>query len=376
MRSKRKQKVLYILHHSPPVHGAAKVGDYVKASLELKTAFTNKYIKIKSSTSITNIGKFGFLKIWYGIQLVAEVSLMLFFFRPNKIYFTTSPSGFAFYRDFIIMTILKSYRWFRSCELFFHYHSSGVENFILRNPINKLATRFFVKGVNLVLISQYSKVDFKSIHSYKNIYFLNNGVKDSLGEVEFEEVLKQRILKNPIKVLYLSNMMKGKGYDIALDLAMRCNENHKGRFIFDFAGAWETEEDMTLFDAFVKSNKLENLINYHGLVEGNKKHKLYKDAHFFIFTSRLNEVFPLVLLEALSYGLPILAIEKGGVPEIVDKEVGMLTTKDKIGMDLEKFTTKYLNKSRYIACRERFLTAYQLSVFESNLKSILKEEEN
>ena len=180
--------------------------------------------------------------------------------------------------------------------------------------------------------------------------------------------------KDPIKVLYLSNMMKGKGYNNVLNLAEKYNVKHKAKFEFNFAGAWESENDKKYFNEFVATNNLEEVVTYHGLVHGKKKHNLYKEAHFFVFASKLNEVFPLVLLEALSYGLPILAFNKGGVPEIVTKDVGMLTTSKTIEDDLNIFSEDYLNKEMYLACRKKFLESYQLPVFESNLETILKEE--
>jgi glycosyltransferase involved in cell wall biosynthesis len=371
-----KKKVLYVLHYSPPTHGAAKVGDYIRSSQILDSAFTNKFIKIRSSTSITNIGKFGFLKVWYSIQLVFEVFFSLLFFRPNNIYYTTSSKGFAFFRDLIVVIIIKSYCLVKPSELFFHYHSSGTEEFVARSKFNLIATRFFVKGVSLILISKFSATGFKAIKSYKRIFFLNNGVKDNLLETDFDNIIQKKLSKPRIKVLFLSNMMKGKGYDIALELARYCQQKHKDKYEFNFAGAWETEKDKSIFKSFVKSNKLENVVNYHGMVKGQKKHSLYLSAHFFIFPSRFNEIFPVVLLEALAYGLPILALDKGGVPEIVSKEVGMLTSETKIKACFEKFVTKYLSGENYIDCRKRFLETYQLSVFESRLKAILKKEEN
>ena len=45
----KKQKLLCILHYSPPAHGASKVGDFIKSSEKLKDEFHCKFIKIKSS---------------------------------------------------------------------------------------------------------------------------------------------------------------------------------------------------------------------------------------------------------------------------------------------------------------------------------------
>lgn len=369
-----KDKILFILHTPPPTHGAAKVGDYIRFSEILENSFNSKFVKIRSSSSIKNIGRFGFLKVVYSCWLFFEVGFNLIFFRPKNVYYTVSPKGFAFYRDLLVVVLIKFYGLFKSSKVFFHYHSSGVETFIYNSKINRSATNFFIKGVNIILISRFSKIDLSLVKGYSKIHFLSNGVEDKLSPNEFENILNLRESKDPIKVLYLSNMMKGKGYNNVLNLAEKYNVKHKAKFEFNFAGAWESENDKKYFNEFVATNNLEEVVTYHGLVHGKKKHNLYKEAHFFVFASKLNEVFPLVLLEALSYGLPILAFNKGGVPEIVTKDVGMLTTSKTIEDDLNIFSEDYLNKEMYLACRKKFLESYQLPVFESNLETILKEE--
>ena len=125
----KKVKLLLILHHSPPIHGASKVGDIILNSKEIASNFDTRYIKIKSSDGIENIGKFGISKILKSITLFFNVFFLLCSFRPQKIYFTVSPFGFAFYRDLIISIPIKCYSFFKQCDVFYHYHASGIKEF-------------------------------------------------------------------------------------------------------------------------------------------------------------------------------------------------------------------------------------------------------
>lgn len=54
---------------------------------------------------------------------------------------------------------------------------------------------------------------------------------------------------------------------------------------------------------------------------------VYADADFFISMS-INEPFGLAIVEALSYGVPVIAVEGEGPNEIVDSEVGLLLSED------------------------------------------------
>ena len=69
---------------------------------------------------------------------------------------------------------------------------------------------------------------------------------------------------------------------------------------------------------------LDTLINFHGWVSGDMKIKLLNLADSFILPSYVEGV-PISILEAESYGVPILSTIVGGIPEIVtDGDNGLL----------------------------------------------------
>ena len=153
--------------------------------------------------------------------------------------------------------------------------------------------------MNLIFISETLKYELKHLNSYSSLSFLPNGVENTLNEAEFNNIVSNRIKKNAIKVLYLSNMIRDKGFDVALEVAKYFKEI-SGFVHFDFAGAWGNSNDKDYFETFIKVNKLDTCTTYHGLVQGDKKKKLFAEATLFIFPSRYKrEVFPLAVLEAL-----------------------------------------------------------------------------
>ena len=50
----------------------------------------------------------------------------------------------------------------------------------------------------------------------------------------------------------------------------------------------------------------------------------YNSADFFILPSKSGEGLPLVSLEAMSCGLPIIATNVGGIEEIMEKKFGKI----------------------------------------------------
>lgn len=70
---------------------------------------------------------------------------------------------------------------------------------------------------------------------------------------------------------------------------------------------------------FVKRNGLENKIVPIGWVDRSLLYRLLKEADALVMPSIWPENCPLIALEALSVGTPIVASDKGGLPEIVEK---------------------------------------------------------
>jgi glycosyltransferase involved in cell wall biosynthesis len=70
---------------------------------------------------------------------------------------------------------------------------------------------------------------------------------------------------------------------------------------------------------FIKRNALSSFVSYAGFVDDKKLYSLYKNALALIIPSIWPENAPLVALEALSVGIPVIASNTGGLPEIVGK---------------------------------------------------------
>lgn len=66
-------------------------------------------------------------------------------------------------------------------------------------------------------------------------------------------------------------------------------------------------------------------VTFVGFREGEALREEYRGAMALLLPSRVHEVFPLVALEAMAYGVPVVASAVGGVPEVVqDRHTGWL----------------------------------------------------
>jgi len=369
-------KLLCILHRSPPMHGAAQVGDFIADSEKLKSNFECKFITIKSSNTIADIGNISLKKIYYITELYFKIFIALLIFRPDKIYFTASVRGVAFYRDLLLSSLWKGYQSLKKIDVYYHYHTKGINEFVSSSNINLKLTDFFLKGVNVILLSDILQDDFKQVTTIRNFFYLPNGVENNFGDIEFNDFINSKYDKNKkLNILYLSNMIKSKGYFKVLELAK--NVNNKSMH-FNFAGGWQNNSDEDEFYNFINKNHLEDTVTYHGFVGGEEKQKLLQQASFFIFPTRYkNEAFPLSILEALSYGVPVIATDEASIPYILDNKSGIVITDTDTDTDnlleaIKLATVGLLNKETSIYCRERYLKLFSLEQFEINLVEVLK----
>ena len=160
------------------------------------------------------------------------------------------------------------------------------------------------------------------------IYVVENCVDDQylLTDQEIEEKLVALRDKKVLHVLWLSNFIRSKGYPFVLEMAKaekeRVDSGGEKRFHFDFAGKFFEDSEKTYFESYVKDNRLEEYVTYHGIVGGEEKRRLLKTCYIFALPTRYpNEGQPISILEAMGNGMFIITTDHAGIPDIVEDGV-------------------------------------------------------
>jgi len=365
-----KKKVLFIINLPPPVYGANVVGQYIKQSSLVNETFYADYINLTTEKELNNTGKFRVNKIAIFIKLYTRVFYHLIRRRYNLCYISINAKGSGFYKDFIIVVLLKLFR----CRIVYHYHNKGIATVQHIWWLNKMY-RFQFKNSKVILLSSRLYDDIKKYVLKENVFICANGIPEIQG-INLVEINKKRNAKAIPELLYLSNMMKEKGVFVLLE-ACKILKARKINFRMNFVGGWVdiTEGE---FNDFVIKNDLGNLIAYHGRQYGEAKAKYFETADIFIFpTFYSNETFALVNLEAMQYELPVITTCEGGIPDVVSNNInGYLVEKknpialaDKILYLIEHPETR---EKMGAAGRDRYEQMFNLKRFENNFVNILE----
>ena len=361
-----KNKILFILHWPPPVHGSSVVGLQIKESKIINKNFNCYYINLGTSKSIDEIGKSTLSKIFRYLIIIWKVISNLVSNRPALCYFAITAKGNAFYKDTLVVLLVKLFR----VKLIYHFHNKGV-NTRKDRFIDNLLYRFVFKNSDAILLSKFLYSDVHSYLSEAKIHICPNGIPE-MSQPPGDTTRKEREI---VKILFLSNLIESKG---VYDLLEACLILKHKRIPFEcnFVGG-EGDINAAQFQYKVQNLGLSNQVNYLGKKFGNEKNQAFKDTDIFAFPT-YNECFGLVLLEAMQYELPVVSTFEGSIRDIVeDGKTGFLVQQRDVLAFAEKLETLIKSKEmRNImgkAGRRKYEQEFTLKKFEIRLTEILNQ---
>jgi len=363
-----KPKVLFILHLPPPVHGASTVGSYIKNSVIINQEFDAVYINLATNTTLSQSGKAGFKKVSAFLALLFSVVTTL---RHNKFdvcYLTLNASGPAFYKDFIVLALIKLFR----TKIIYHFHNKGVAQ-ASKNGITRVLYKFAFKNTSSILLSSYLYPDIQQYVKEQDVYYCPNGIP--VQEVLCNKNSLTNDKSERCALLYLSNMMYQKGVYVLLD-AVKDLRERKLNFECHFVGGWSDIEESE-FKQKIQENNLSEIVFAHGPKYGKDKHSFFCKADVFIFPT-LYEAFGLVNLEAMQHGLAVVSTLEGGIPDIVvNGKTGFLVPPKDSKALADKLEILIRNSSLRTEMgqegKKRFDALFTLNHFENRIIEILKE---
>lgn len=125
--------------------------------------------------------------------------------------------------------------------------------------------------------------------------------------------------------------VKVKGLDYLTEIAKEIPENWKVRI----AGQGRPDQELE-FLQLLEDQKVSNKIEYVGALNGIELEDHYLKSSIFLSTSR-TEALPLVIIEALSYGLPVISFDHSGAKELLDNgDKGILVESFDVKLMIEK----------------------------------------
>ncbi len=143
------------------------------------------------------------------------------------------------------------------------------------------------------------------------------------GVVFPEQVTKRSYDAEKLKLLFMGRFAHNKGIHILIEAVKQLNvEGYADRLEFNIGGKGP------LFNHY-STNACFSNVSYLGFVDDLQLTALYKTQDIFVFPT-LFEGMPTVVLEAMSFGMPVIVSDVGATAELVDPTNGYLIQKNSV----------------------------------------------
>jgi glycosyltransferase involved in cell wall biosynthesis len=203
-------------------------------------------------------------------------------------------------------------------------------------------------------------------------HFIANGgrVANERWEVVYNAISIENFEFNPkvsldAPLVFLGRLDRVKGAHHAIAIARRT-----GRKLILAGNISELPHEKTYFESEVAPYIDGKQIQFIGPVNEAQKSKLLGEAAALIFPIEWDEPFGMVLIEACACGTPVIAVNRGGVPEIIEHGVtGWLATKPE---ELDVYVSR-INEIDRGVCRRMVEKRFSSQVAVANYLRVLED---
>lgn len=331
------------------------------------------HLETADRRGVDNIGRFelgnALLALTHGFQFLWLVATR----QPDLVYVPISQGTAGFLRDclFLLPTRLLG------TKTIVHLHGSYFGRFYASaaRPLRALIRLALSQVRRAIVLGETARPCFDGICPAERVVVVPNGIDGT-------EVLRaaHSSVPGPSKgtLLFLSNLTPGKGYWDLLH-ALPSIRRQIGSVRCIFAGEFPTAKDEQLAQEYVDSAKLGLAVEFVGRVAGPAKVRVLNEADIFVFPScnPISEGQPVVILEAMAAGLPVVATDHGATREtVVDGVTGFLiptgAPEEIARRVVELLENPELRCKMGDAGRSRFRQCYTDEVFAANLARVFR----
>jgi glycosyltransferase involved in cell wall biosynthesis len=263
------------------------------------------------------------------------LSLVLRSLDAEKSIYTVLESGFGIIYNYFILVLARAFRY----RIFLHHHTSA-HTLAKATSFSILA---FVAGGNAlhIVLSEKMAGDLRRNYpSVGRVMVCGNACHVNVPSA----VPDKAAVVGTCRIGVLSNLTFEKGLNLAIDAAFRAREFGLN-VIFVIAGPTIGQE--ATFALENAGSKAPELFEVLGQIENNRKDGFFKSIDIFLFPSIYQfEAQPLVFLEAMSYGLPVISTDVGYARELADKDSSfVIPISDDISAEIVERINKLVSSS-------------------------------
>ena len=340
------------------------VSRVIRDSLPLRESFRPDFVNLSTSRRMDEIGKRSLRKIFRFIGSYGRVFCKLVTGRYDACCLAITCHGAGFLKDVPFIALCKLF-----CrKVILHQHNKGLSRDVCRWPYRWLMPRIY-RNTEVILLSERLYPDVAPVVRRSQVHVCPNGMAVPLSASALRRDAVPRLL-------FLSNLIESKGVYVLLD-ACRCLKDKGHDFVCDMVGGETHAISGLRLGKEIRKRGLEGRVLYHGPRYGVEKERFFREADIFVQPT-FEDCFPLTIVEAMRYGLPVVTTDEGAIPDmVVDGENGFVCPRREVqalASTIERLLNdKELRKQMGRNGCSMYKEKYTQEAFEKTFRDILSD---
>lgn len=309
-RTNPKPLLVIVGQTPPPWHGQA-VATQMLFEAQWNSSYDVRTVRMAFSSEMEEVGRVSVSKAIHIFDLWRSIREATVGYEPGiLIYPPASPNWVPLLRDLIFLPWVRR----RFQTIVYVYHAGGFGEWCSKSLLRMWIARCAYGRADLSLEVAKEETPPHQVLSARSWAWTPYGVKvPPLASRKKHE-------ERPTVVLFVGSLQEGKGVlEVIKTASILRTMGKEGEFLFRIVGRWFSSEFEAEARQLRSDLQLGGMVEFPGQLTGDTKWKAYADADIFFFpTHYASEAFPLVLIEALGSGLPVVTTRWRGIPDLFE----------------------------------------------------------
>jgi glycosyltransferase involved in cell wall biosynthesis len=354
------------------------------------------HVDARVSESLADVGGEAARKLFLLLGYVGQALGHRLKHGARTLYYIPAPAKkSAILRDVVALSLLRPF----FPRIILHWHAVGLGSWVngsddapeaprgMTARLLRPVLRVLLSGARPAISITHGNAPDAAVFAPREIVIVPNGIPDPCGDFPLlhpqREERSARLhawldrqgaqpQADPIRVGYLGHGLRTKGFFEALE-AVRLAAAARPDLAWQLttAGTFGSTTEETEGKAHLDSLRAGGIaIQVHGFLHGEEKKRFFRDTDVLLFPS-WSESFGLVAVEALAFGLPVIASDIPGIRGVLDTTgCSLVPPKDAAG-----FAAALCRSSSYpdpLSLRRRYEENFTLDRFAARITAALE----
>lgn len=228
---------------------------------------------------------------------------------------------------------------------------------------------------NLKKIDMLASISKDGIAYLKDRYGINCCRNMFVSHLGTEDKGLQEHKRSVFTIVSCSRIVKLKRINLIIDALFNIDDYE---IRWEHFGNGPCYNEIKTYAEMRLNNKANISYVFHGQISNQELMEIYKNSSYDLFINvSETEGIPVTIMEALSFGIPVVATNVGGCSELIDESCGFLLSKSFMSKELTTIITSVLNMNpqQYSEmrkkAREKWLSEFSAKHNYSQLHNIL-----